>query len=54
VQEEVDKNVKVLVNNIPDKIKQEVNDRLLVAFGVRKLADFPYLKQKSIKILKNG
>ena len=54
IEEEVDKNVKLLVNNIPEKIRQEINDRLLVAFGVRKLCDFPYLKAKSLKTLPNG
>jgi hypothetical protein len=39
---------------MPEKIKQEVNDRLLVAFGVRKISEFPYLKANSLKILKNG
>ena len=54
IEEEIDKNVKLLVNNIPEKIRQEVNDRLMVALGIKQLSDFPYLKTNAIKTLPNG
>ena len=53
-QEEIDKNLKLLVTNIPEKIRQEVLDRLMVALGLKELSDFPYLKSNAIRTLANG
>jgi hypothetical protein len=46
--------LKLLVANIPDKIRQEVLDRLMVALGMKQLSDFPYLKSNAIRTLPNG
>ena len=46
--------MKLLVDNIPDKIKNEVHDRLLIAFGIKKLTDFPYLQRRFVTTLSNG
>jgi hypothetical protein len=53
-EEEVDKNLKLLVTNIPEKIRQEVLDRLMVALGLKQLSDFPYLKTNAIRTLPSG
>ena len=54
MQGEVDKTIKQLVDNIPEKIRQEVHDRLMVAFNIRPLQDFPYLKKMLIQTLPSG
>jgi hypothetical protein len=46
--------LKLLVTNIPEKIRQEVLDRLMVALGLKELSDFPYLKSNAIRTLANG
>lgn len=51
---EVEKTMKMLVDNIPEKIRQEVHDRLVVAFGIKQLKDFPYLQKRFVQTLKNG
>lgn len=45
---EVEKTIKLMVDNIPEKIRTEVHDRLMVAFGIRKLKDFPYLQKRFV------
>ena len=40
--------MKLLVDNIPEKIRNEVHDRLLIAFGIKLLADFPYLQKRFV------
>ena len=46
--------MKLLVDNIPEKIKNEVHDRLMIAFGIKALTDFPYLQKRFVQTLSNG
>jgi len=41
LQGEIERTVKLLVDQIPEKIKDEIHDRLLVAFKIKKISDFP-------------
>ena len=51
---EVEKTMKLLVDSIPEKIRSEVHDRLMVAFGIRKLSDYPDLQRRFVQTLPNG
>ena len=39
--DEIERTINQLIECIPEKIRQEVHDRLLVAFGIKMLTDFP-------------
>lgn len=51
LQGEVERTIKLIVETYPDKLKQEIQDRLLVSFELKKLSEFPYLQSKCYKVL---
>lgn len=54
VKEEVERTIKQFVENMPEKIKQEVLDHLFVAFGIKNLKEMPNIKKKMLSVLPDG
>jgi len=54
LQGEIERTLKLLVDSIPEKIRDEIHDRLMVAFNIKKLSEFPTLKSKILQALPNG
>lgn len=54
LQGEVDRTIKLLVDGLPEKIRENIHDRLMVTFEIRKMSEFPNLQQKMCAILNNG
>jgi len=51
---EIQRTIKQFVENMPENIKQDVHDHLLVAFGMRLLKDMPNIKKKMMSVLPDG
>ena len=51
LQGELERTMKQIVESYPEKLRQEILDRLLVSFELKKLQDIAYLKQKCLRIL---
>lgn len=54
LQGEIERTMKQIVENYPEKLRQEIFDRLLVSFELKKLQDIGYLKQKCLRKLPSG
>lgn len=54
MKDEVERTIKQFVENMPEKIRQEVIDHLFVAFGIKTLKEMPHIKKKMLCILPDG
>ena len=54
IKDELEIFVKQLAKNMPETIKSEVIDNLMIAFGLKQPSDMPQLNNKMLKVLPDG
>ena len=50
----MEKTIEQMVQSYPDGIKQEIQDRIMVFYGLKQLKNVPALQQKCFKKSKQG
>ena len=54
MQEEVEKSVRQMAESVPEKLRSEVVDHLLIGFGIKNLSEMPHIMRQMISYLPDG